>query len=81
MLLEGWLVSGLGLGRGGFCGVVVVFVGLGASMNLVMGWVLVHGLIGVLSFFLVGFGRWVILGLGGFGGLMVGLWLLNLEMN
>ena len=81
MLIEFWLVSGLGLGRGGFCGVVVVFTGLGASMNLVMGWVLVHGLFGVLSFLLVGFGRWVFLGLGGCGGLLVGLWLLNFGMN
>ena len=59
----------------------MVFTGLDVNINLVMDWVLVHGLFGVGCLFLVGFGRWVLLGLGGCGGLLVGLWLLNLEMN
>ena len=41
------LVSGCGWGRVGFGAVVVVISGLGVIINLVIGWVLAHGLFGV----------------------------------
>ena len=61
----------------------MVVSGLGFVINLVIGWVLVHGLFGVGCLLVVGFGWWLLLGLGaGVGGsLWFGFRLLNFEMN
>ena len=61
----------------------MVVLATGVVINLVMGWVLVHGLFGVGCLLVVGFGRWLLFGLGtgGGGGLWFGFGLLNFEMN